>query len=364
MANRKHIDLLLEGVGTWNESRQKSAFTPDLSNIDLWKEFQKAGLLENNTWIPLREVNLSDARLTECSMRRALLIDANLEGARLWGADLTGSNLDGAKLARADFTGATIDGAELVHVRPGLIGANLTRTRPWKAILYEDSERIPRPPSRELNPEVTSVADILKVRRLLEKHYCQDTRVPADVLQVREVVQGELEVPDIQFYFRGVSQCLPLEPSVMRELQVGDANHRYPEDELLIDLISRRPNDFEREGSAIEQLVLARHYGLRTRLLDITRNPLVALFHACDDDKCLDGMLHVFAVPRTMVKFFNSDRISIIANFARLSNAEQEMLLGFRQEDGFSSGESARGLEYDATMRRLYHFIKQEKILL
>ena len=359
MANREHIDMLLEGVDAWNEKRRESDFTPDLSNIDLWEEFQKAGRLENNIRIPLRQVNLSGALLIGSSLKRAFLIDANLERARLSASDFTGANLDGANLRGANLRGATIDRADLIHA--DLIGSDLTRTRPWKALLYEDTDKIPRPPLGDLNPEVKSVADLMQVRSQLEEHYSRDTRVPANVLQMKEMARGGPDIPDIQFYFRGVSKCLPLEPSAMRGLQIDGESHRYAESDLLVDLISRRPEEFEGEGSAIGQLVLARHYGLRTRLLDITRNPLVALFHACVDDDRLYGMLHVFAVPRAMIKPFNSDRISIITNFARLTNAEQELLLGFRKEDGLGSDESIDGLDYKATMRRLYHFIKQEK---
>ena len=111
----------------------------------------------------------------------------------------------------------------------------------------------------------------------------------------------------------------------------------------------------------------------RTRLLDITRNPLVALFNACEDYKDCDdekltsesdendGRLHIFAVPRTMVKPFSSDAISVIANFAKLRRAEQALLLGTRQEDNGGLAHARENPLYPEVKRRLYNFIRQEK---
>ena len=123
---------------------------------------------------------------------------------------------------------------------------------------------------------------------------------------------------------------------------------------MLTELMTRRPNEFSQVGLAIDQWVLAQHHGLKTCLLDVTRNPLVALFFASDATPAMqaEGRLHVFAVPPALVKPYNSDSISVVANFAKLSFAEQSTLLGKRREITW---------DFQGAMRKLYHFIGEEK---
>jgi len=57
---------------------------------------------------------------------------------------------------------------------------------------------------------------------------------------------------------------------------------------LINDLILQEPFEFGNQMTDFEQLVKMQHYGLPTRLIDVTTNPLIALYFACADKSCED----------------------------------------------------------------------------
>ncbi len=63
---------------------------------------------------------------------------------------------------------------------------------------------------------------------------------------------------------------------------------------LINDLILQEPFEFGNQMTDFEQLVKMQHYGLPTRLMDLTTNPLIALYFACSEHMDKDGELIIF----------------------------------------------------------------------
>lgn len=100
------------------------------------------------------------------------------------------------------------------------------------------------------------------------------------------------------------------------------------EDKIYRETIAKVPYDFK-DKNTIESLALMQHYGIPTRILDLTTNALVALYFACvdnnkkekekekDEGKIPDGEVIVFNIPEENTCYFDSDRVTILANIAK-----------------------------------------------
>lgn len=178
MANQEHLNILKQGVETWNQWRKKypdihpDLIGADLSDIDLRKadlseaylikanlsgtdlrdvrfyndtvlggvltgtDFCEANLSRANlagadlTHVNLLGTNLSDANLNNTRFSKEIISNATLTGAFLRDVDLSGVDLSGKDLARADLSGANLTGADLSGAnlaRADLSGANLNQ---------------------------------------------------------------------------------------------------------------------------------------------------------------------------------------------------------------------------------------------
>lgn len=158
-----------------------------------------------------------------------------------------------------------------------------------------------------------------------------------------------------EVFYRGHSNGAKyrLEPSILRKDEQGNYMYRDAEDRMYRELLVSNSIDFQGDVYTLDRLVRMQHYSLPTRLLDITSNPLIALYFACKSNLNLNGEVIVFSMDRAQVKYFDSDTASCVANLTRLPKASKDAL-------DFSSLD-VRKFNKLQCVKQLLHFIKEEK---
>lgn len=139
---------------------------------------------------------------------------------------------------------------------------------------------------------------------------------------------------DNMMYYRGHSRLnYLLQPGIKRE------KHWLENESIMYqELLVRCAQDFIRCQTHLDYLVEMQHYGLPTRLLDITENPLVALYFACCSNVNDLGEIIVLCTKPVNVKYAKSDTVAILSALPTLSYDEQENLYqlctnGIRERD-------------------------------
>lgn len=132
------------------------------------------------------------------------------------------------------------------------------------------------------------------------------------------------------------------------------------------DLMAVHPHEFASDLTMFERLVRMQHFGLPTRLMDVSLNPLVGLYFATDlgpPDRTSDGMVTAFAIPENREKYYDSDPVSSIANLSNMTKAEKAEIVGLRasRTPGTKKEDDIARINADPVYQRLHQFIRVEK---
>lgn len=116
MPNPQHIEIIHQGVITWNTWRKNNPHTdPDLSRSSLSRLYLRgANLSETNLFMTsLEECDLTEASFFKAILKQSVLSKANLQQANLHQANLRMASLVGSNLQRTDLTNADLWQADL-----------------------------------------------------------------------------------------------------------------------------------------------------------------------------------------------------------------------------------------------------------
>lgn len=154
-----------------------------------------------------------------------------------------------------------------------------------------------------------------------------------------------------KMFYRGHSRvAYDLEPSLFRK-NVWLDNER----KMYLELISRCPFEFEKTNMHIEKLAKMQHYGLPTRLLDVTMNPLVALFFACENDDLYNGEVVLICEDKEKIKYANSDTVALLASLPLFSKSDQEDFYSAAGDDTFLQN------LHKKSIKKLVHEVRIER---
>ncbi|MGA2548463.1 MAG: FRG domain-containing protein [Rectinemataceae bacterium] len=112
------------------------------------------------------------------------------------------------------------------------------------------------------------------------------------------------------------------------------------------EMVLSNPSEFAADNSTIDKLVRMQHFSMPTRLLDLTVNPIVALYFAVEEETKKLGEVVVLEIPENQIKYYDSDTVSVLSNLCKVPYEEKSFDVSIVDPDEFNDTDSAKKLVY------------------
>lgn len=174
-------------------------------------------------------------------------------------------------------------------------------------------------------------------------------------------------------YYRGHSDTnYKLEPSIYRE---NNKSILKNEANIYNDILSSNPHFFSDCTTSIEKLVKMQQHEIPTRLLDLTENPFVALYFACNSEKNKDqhGEVFRFEIPEEKFKYYDSDTVAVLSNLIKCDydfDASEELdafdfkrypVIPDKEDQNDDYWHAIRKFNKSGSIKKLVYFIKNDR---
>jgi hypothetical protein len=137
----------------------------------------------------------------------------------------------------------------------------------------------------------------------------------SDYFRIIEKFISETTDDDCTFYFRGENKDHKegaITPSIYRDGLINSEETIYRE-------VSRYNNiDFSEDKTTFDKLCRMQHYNAPTRLIDLSDDPLTALWFAINEE-CNNGVVYLIKIKKSKIKYSDSDTVTVISNLAKIS---------------------------------------------
>ena len=170
-----------------------------------------------------------------------------------------------------------------------------------------------------------------KIRKQFTKNSCSLNKINRTYTDFKPKKDAYVS-NELSFFFRGqFDYNFKLVSGIFRKI---DKTNGYVystnkgvnnEAKIMNEVLSERPDRFSNCKTMFEKLTIMQHYTIPTRIMDISGNPLIALYFACEDvvdnpNTKTNGAVFLFSNKVENNLNFNSDKLRLLSNLSLIEN--------------------------------------------